>query len=281
MNIAYFPNQCAGNSGPVMDALLDCLQARGIKTQENSMTCDAAVIWSVLWQGPMTKNQQVYQHYRAANKPVIVIDVGALYRGHTWKISVNNITADGYYGHYQNLDLDRPKKLQISLANPVFNKPQIIIAAQHKKSLQVESLHSVESWINDQILALRQVTDRPILVRPHPRCGLDNSLLLPNTVVEVPTRLANTYDSFNMHFDCHAVINYNSGPGIQAAISGCRPVVDKSSLASPVGVNITQIEQPYDTDRDQWLIQICHTEYTLTEIQQGLWFQRLLPVLTH
>ena len=56
-NIAYFPLQCAKNSKPVMTAVLDCLQARGVQTQENSMTADAAVIWSVLWAGRMAGNQ--------------------------------------------------------------------------------------------------------------------------------------------------------------------------------------------------------------------------------
>ena len=78
-NIAYFPLQCALNSRPVMDAVLDCLVAAGIQLQENSWESDAAVIWSVLWNGRMAPNQQVYEHYRKQNKPVIVIDVGALY----------------------------------------------------------------------------------------------------------------------------------------------------------------------------------------------------------
>jgi len=116
-------------------------------------------------------------------------------------------------------------------------------------------------------------------VRPHPRSRLDISKLPPNTVIETPMPLANTYDSFNMHFDCHAVVNYNSGPGIQAAISGSRPVVDSSSLASPVGVNLADLEKPYDVDRYQWLTEICHTEYTIPEIQQGLWLKRIRSAL--
>jgi hypothetical protein len=99
-------------------------------------------------------------------------------------------------------------------------------------------------------------------------------------VFEDPNPLANTYDSFDMHFDCHAVVNYNSGTGIQAAISGSRPVVDRSSLAYPVSVSIAEIEQPYSCiDRDRWLVEICHTEYTLSEIQQGIWLKRLSPML--
>jgi hypothetical protein len=91
--------------------------------------------------------------------------------------------------------------------------------------------------------------------------------------------LANTYDSFNMHFDCHAVVNYNSGPGIQAAISGSRPIVDSTSLAYPVGIKLADLEAPYDVDRYQWLTEICHTEYTIPEIQQGLWLKRIRSAL--
>ena len=136
-NIAYFPSQCAQNSRPVMSAVLDYLQARGIQTQENSMESDAAVIWSVLWAGRMAPNQAVHQHYRSQNKPVVIIEIGALYRGNTWKIAVNNITSQGYYGHLDNLDWDRPAKLKISLATQLGSKPNIIIAAQHDRSLQV------------------------------------------------------------------------------------------------------------------------------------------------
>ena len=262
-----------------MNAFLDCAVAKGIHPQENSMTADSAVIWSVLWHGRMSANQQVYEHYRSQNKPVFIIEIGALYRGQTWKIALNHITSEGYYGHKENLNKDRPRKLGISLAVPVFHRPEILIAAQHHKSLQVSKLPSMEAWIYKKVLELKAVTDRPIVVRPHPRSALDNRLLPTDIVFEQPHYLANTYDSFDMHFDCHAVVNYNSGPGIQAAISGCRPIVDQSSLAYPVSVGLGEIEQPYNIDRDQWLIELCHTEYTVSEIYAGMWFDRLAPEL--
>ena len=277
--VAYFPNQCAQNSRSVMPAVLDVLQGAGFLTQENSMDCDAAVIWSVLWHGRMQPNQAVYEHYRSQGKPVIIIEIGALYRGGTWKIAVNNITADGYYGHTENLDWDRPKKLGVSLAVTAFHRPEILIAAQHQHSLQVAELPSIEAWIYKQILRIKQFSDRPIIVRPHPRSRLDIKLLPSNIVFETPNLLANTYDSFDMHFDCHAVVNYNSGPSIQAAISGTRPIVDMSSLAYPVSVSYAELEQPYLIDRDRWLVEICHTEYTLNEIQRGTWLKRILPAL--
>lgn len=278
-NIAYFPLQCALNSRSVMNAVLDSLIANGIRTEENSMTADAAVIWSVLWHGRMAPNRLVYEHYRAQNKPVIVIEIGALYRGNTWKMSVNHVNALGYFGHQDNLDWNRPKKLGISCAVNLQPRPEVVVAAQHSRSLQVINIPDMAKWVYEQVGILQSVTDRPIVVRPHPRCPLDLRKLSPIVQVQTPQKVVNTYDSFDMHYNCHAVVNYNSGPGIQAAIAGVRPVVHDTSLAYPVSVGFADIEQPYDIDRTLWLTQICHTEYTLDELKQGTWLKRLETAL--
>ena len=274
MNIAYFPNSCALNSVPVMQAILDSIRHAGHTIEQNGMEADAAVIWSALWSGRMAPNKRVYEHYRAQNKPVIIVDVGALYRGETWKIAVNHINRLGYYGHTENLDMDRPRKLKVSLAINLSKNPAILIAAQHRFSLQLANQNH-EKWIMDQIEAIRAVSDRPIVVRPHPRSPLNIATLNQTITIEKPQKLADTYDSFDMHFDYHAVVNYCSGPGIQAAISGTRPIVGTYSLALPVSVNVADLDKPYDIDRDQWLVEICHTEYTLQEITQGLWIKRI------
>jgi hypothetical protein len=258
-----------------MQAMLTSLKRAGIATKENSTNADAAIIWSVLWSGRMSANQTIWTAYRNAGKPVIVVDVGALYRGETWKIALNNITADGYYGHTKNLDWNRPRKLGISLAINLSRNPRIVVAAQHARSLQVADLASMEDWVMKQICQLKQATDRPIVVRPHPRSQLKLIDLPQNVEIEMPQKIVNSYDSYNLAFDCHTMVNYNSGPGIQAALAGTRPLVDRSSLASPVSINLENIDQPYTVDRDQWLVEICHTEYTVKEIEQGYWLDRL------
>lgn len=278
-SLAYFPLQCAQNSGPVMNALLDSASASGIKLQENSMNAEAAVIWSVLWNGRMLANRTVYEHYKSLGRPVIIVEVGSLYRGQTWKIAVNHVTSAGYYGQHENLNPDRPNQLGISLAIQLDPTPEIVIAAQHPRSLQTASIANMENWVYDTIKQLRTVTDRPIVVRPHPRARLNLSILPLDVKLITPQKIANTYDSYDMHYRCHAVVNYNSGPGVQAAIAGCRPIVDNSSLAAPVAVGLVNIEKPYDVDRTQWLIELCHTEYTVQEIAQGQWLKRLRPAL--
>ena len=274
MRVAYFPNQCALNSVPVMQAVLDSLRRAGHTIEQNSQDADAAIIWSVLWHGRMAENKAVYDRYRAYGKPVIIVDVGALYRGETWKIALNHINRLGYYGHTENLDMDRPKKLGISLAVNLSRNPAILIAAQHRFSLQLADQNH-ESWIMEQVEAIRQISDRPIVIRPHPRSPLQMDSLNKTITLEKPAKIPNTYDSFDMNFDYHAVVNYCSGTGIQAAISGTRPIVGTYSLAAPVSVAIENLDKTYNVNRDQWLVEICHTEYTVEEIKEGLWIQRL------
>lgn len=278
-NIAYFPSQVALNGGPVINAVLDGFQSAGVRSQENAWDSDAAVIWSVLWNGRMRANQAVYHHYRAQNKPVIIIEAGALRRGSTWKISVNHVNATGYYGHQENLDPNRLRKLGISLAMNLSTNPAVLVTGQHSRSHQLTGVDQ-EAWISNVIGQIQARSDRPVHVRPHPRCALDWSRLPGNIHQEAPKKLNGTYDSFNLHFDYHAVVNYNSAPGIQAAIAGARPITHDSSLAHPVSVSIADIDQPYATDRHQWLAEICHTEYTLDEITQGTWLKRIQPALT-
>lgn len=263
-----------------MSAVLDCLQASGIETQENSMTSEAAVIWSVLWNGRMAANRAVYEHYRAQHKPVIILDVGSLIRGRTWKLAVNHISSSGYYGNDVNLDPSRPFKLGISLGTLLSDNGKILIAAQHRRSLQLAGISSMEAWLVEQIKRLRNYTDRNIVIRPHPRCTLNQRALPHNVIFETPKKISNTYDNFDINYNYHAVVNYNSGPGIQAALTGTRVIVDQSSLAYPVSIPAANIELPNDIDRTDWLIKICHTEYTVDELRRGQWLSRIEPALT-
>lgn len=274
-SIAYFPTQSARNSSDVLTAISESINRRGIKLRANDFEADAVIIWSVLWSGRMAPNKEVYQHYRALGRPVIIVDVGALRRGQTWKIALDHITNQGYYGHHRDLDPDRPSKLGITLGRSVNADPSILLAAQHTSSLQVRDV-DLTGWLDKQIDKIKKVSDRPLILRPHPRCRMDiQRFQRCGIVIQQPLPVTGTYDDFDFSLNYHAIVNYNSGPGIQAAIAGARPIVDQSSLAAPVSISIGDIEHSYDLDREQWLIEICHTEYILEEISNGIWIQRL------
>jgi hypothetical protein len=243
-----------------MSAALQALTNQGYSVVPDNYDADIAIIWSVLWAGRMSKNQQVYQHFRSRNRPVICIEIGALHRGTTWKIAINNINATGYYGHQQQLDWDRPTKLGIKLKNNTHTWNRVLVAGQHNQSLQLQDVDQV-AWLLQQIQQIP--TTKQIVVRPHPRCALDQTRFPSHVIWEKPKKISNTYDSFDICWDFDAVINYNSGPGIQAAIAGVTPMVDSTSLAYNI------------VDRDRWLVEICHTEYTVQEIERGTWVKRI------
>jgi hypothetical protein len=90
----------------------------------------------------------------------------------------------------------------------------------------------------------------------------------------------NTYDDYD--FDktlkhAWAVVNWNSGPGSQAIMSGVPAFVGPDSVAAPVAnSDLSQIETPNKPDRDQWLVEISHAEWTVDEIATGNPVARLL-----
>lgn len=274
-SLAWFQNSCALNSHEPMQALLAGARSHGVKVSPNDMNADAAVIWSVLWYGRMAPNREIYYHFRKQNKPVFIVEVGTLQRNITWKISLNHVNSLGQYAHLENLDLDRPNKLGVKLEHQCNNNGKILIASQHSHSLQVAELTSQEHWINQQLQTIRAHSDRPIVVRPHPRSRIDITKLPAGIEIQQPKKIKDTYDSFDFSLDYHAVVNYNSGPGIQAAVHGVRTCVDKTSLAYPVSIDLQNIEGTYDIDRSLWFVQLCHTEYLVSELTAGIWYERL------
>lgn len=279
MKIAYFPNQTALKSESVWGPFLDGCRQVGIEPVENSYSADCAVIWSVLWNGRMRTNETVFNHYRNIQKPVFIIEVGALDRGRTWKISANHIINSGIYGNTENIDYDRGRKLGISL-QPVksVRKDSILIIGQHERSLQWQNQPTTRTWLTQKIAEIRKYTDRPVIFRPHPRHPIGPAPL-SGIIFEKPTKLADTYDKFDIEFDHHCVISHNSGPGIQAALAGTPIICDKTSLAYPVSQSISSINEVFLPDRQNWFHQVLHTEWTVDEIRQGIPQTRILNVL--
>ncbi len=276
MRFKLYKQYGAKNSQPVFDALAQGLRSLGHElVNENE---DVPVIWSVLWSGRMADNQKIYQQAKKTGKPVLILEVGNLKRGLTWRISIDNINGFGYFGNDKDLDSSRPEKLSLSLFPPKKSrKSEILIACQHIQSLQWADQPGMESWAKHKISELRQYTDRPVIVRPHPRSPF--SLSIQGATLEKPVRIPNTYDDFNIDYEYHSVINHNSGPAVQAAIRGIPIVCDISSLAYPVSDQIKNIESPILPDREDWFVRLCHTEWTIQEISSGMPMSRLMSRL--
>jgi hypothetical protein len=276
MQIAYFPNQAALNSKPVLAAFIQGCRRLGIDTVEDSLDADAVIIWSVLFAGRMSLNQKVYEHYKKQEKLIFVIDVGSLKREVLWKISLNNINGLGRWGNEKNLNLDRPATLDLILQQRGnLRRETILIAGQHGRSLQWANQLPMDQWVTNTILEIRNYSQRPIVFRPHPRFHLSYKIE-QDVQIDLPKRLPNSYDNFNIDYNHHCVINFSSSPGVQAAIAGTPVITSNASLAYPVSIRMQDIEHPPIFDRTEWFTRICHTEWLIEEIAQGIPISRLL-----
>jgi hypothetical protein len=277
MRFKLYRQYGALNSQPIFDAFALGAQSLGHSIVDDHE--DVAVIWSVLWSGRMSRNRQVYQQCRNIKKSVIIIEVGNLHRNHTWRISLNHINNLGEFANDRDLDSTRPKKLGVNLKDRGSDqRPDILIACQHSHSLQWEGMPPMKTWVENTVKQIRAKSQRKIIVRPHPRSlfGLD----IPGVTLERPRLISGSYDDFDIFYNYHCVINHNSGPAVQAAIQGVPVLCDSTSLASNLSITWDQIETPMMPDRQEWFLRLCHTEWTVEEISQGMPLARLMSKIS-
>ena len=280
MKFSLWTHNGALNSRPVFDAFSDSLVAAGHDVLYNDISADVNVIWSVLWNGRMARNEAVWNQ----DKPTIVLEVGGIKRGTTWKVGLNGINRDAYFGDYMGHDNSRSDLLKLEVTPWRSDGEYILICGQHDKSLQWKNMPRMSNWFLNTYDEIRKHTDRPIIFRPHPRCRLPHiERGLKHVYRQEPQHVSGTYDDFDMQFNnIWATISYSSNPGIHSCIAGVPSFVGNSSLAYPVANDIDflhNIEQPVMPDRTEWLNNYAYTEYTVDEIAQGIPLKRLTDKL--
>jgi hypothetical protein len=271
MKFSLFNEYGALNSKPVFTAFEQSLVNAGHQVFESDMHCDVAVIWSVLFNGRMIGNKPVWDYYRKTGRNVVVLEVGSISRGTTWRVGLNGINRSSY--RFLNSDNSRASALGLKLKPWQTNGEFILICGQHDRSLQWCNMPSMSTWFLNTYDTIRQHTDRPIIFRPHPRCKLDHiERGLKNVYRQDPIPLANTYDCYDLKFDnIWSTISWSSSPGIHSIINGVPAFVGTDSLAYDVAnTSLENIENPIMPDRNQWLNNLAWTEFTVDEIAQGL-----------
>ena len=277
MKFSLWTDYGALNSKPVFDAFANSLNNNGHNVAYNDTSADINVIWSVLFNGRMAGNKAVWEQ----QKPTIVLEVGGIKRGTTWKVGLNGINRDAYFGPSGNSS-DRVRLLGLQVKPWKYDGEYILIAGQHDKSLQWKDMPSMATWVHDTITFIRAQTDRPIIFRPHPRCPLPAiEYDFKNVKRQEPLQIKGSYDDFDMQFDnIWATVSWSSNPGIHSIINGVPAFTGPSSLAFDVAEqNLRNIENPLYGDRTQWLNDYAHTEYTIEEISQGIPLKHLTSKL--
>jgi hypothetical protein len=271
MKFSLWTQYGALNSKPVFDAFRHSLIQAGHTVHDNYPNADVDVIWSVLWSGRMSANKTIWDSAQAQRKPVIVLEVGGIVRNTTWKVGLNGINKGAFFS--AGNDITRANSLGLVLKPWRTQGDHILICGQHDRSLQWQNMPDASQWFSEIITEVRKYTERKIVIRPHPRCPIapiENQF--KNVIKQLPMKRAGTYDDYDIQFDnAHAVVSWTSNPGIRAAINGYPVFTGPNSLAHPVANHtLTDIEIPQMPDRQQWLNDYAHTEWTIQEISNGL-----------
>lgn len=280
MKFAIFPEFGALNSRPVFQSFRRGAEFLGHTVVEHDLNADVFVIWSVLWHGRMIQNREIWKIAKNLGKKILILEVGGLVRGTTWRIGLGHINNLGFFGNDYNLDLQRSEKLGIFLKNWKKSGDNILICGQHTKSEQWVNRGEPEDWLKNLVLEIKKYSDRKIVFRPHPRdtawCQKTENLGIS---IKIPQKISGTYDDFDHELDFHqawCVVSPSSNSGILSAVQGIPVFSDPDSLAYSISTkNFENIESPDNPDRSTWLERICHTEWTLSEIEQGIPISRI------
>lgn len=148
------------------------------------------------------------------------------------------------------------------------------------------SLHGTDilGWMHDTATELRRLTDRPIVLRPHPASGKrdleafaaafhgDRQISLdhpPKGTLATALR------------DCWAAVAFSSSGTVDALLRGIPAIaLDRGNIAWPVtDHDLAAIERPTLYDRERWLHELAYTQWSLDEIRDGVVWRHLRPAL--
>ena len=272
MRVCLYNEYGALNSQEVFNAFRQGLALNGDTEVKSFEEADVVVIWSILFVGRMAPNNEIWVRAKKENKPVVVLEVGALKRGVTWKVGINGINRKATF--VQPFEENRFEKLNLRLSPwKEDRKGAITIFTQRPDSEQWKGMYAVETYVQNLHKEVRKYSNRKIIVRPHPRDRITDWNLLSGLGMNfsIPKPIGvDMFDHDDIFEKTYCAINYSSGPSIQAVMAGIHTLCSQDSLAFDVSEKIENIETPLNKDRTDWCNMIAHTEWTVDEIKKGI-----------
>jgi len=147
-------------------------------------------------------------------------------------------------------------------------------------------------WVVETVEKIREYTDKPILIRVHPKQNKKNPYLMgwPKSIKDTYPKWKNVFYSDNVASNAdyrkqlhpsglyedfkraHCVITYSSNSAIESLMEGVPTyTLGDASMAWPVGLkDLSIIENlPYDIDLTQWKNDLAYTQWTNEEHKAG------------
>jgi hypothetical protein len=155
----------------------------------------------------------------------------------------------------------------------------ILVCIQRDGGFAMKTLDPL-AWAEEKIKQIRAVTNRPIIVRPHP--GESKNLNFSRfNLPGVSVTNSNTTTLLDSLSGAHSAVFFNSSASVAAVCEGIPVFVDDQSCVSWAVANkdITQIENPLEFERSQWINDLAAAHWTDEDGRAGRIYQKFLPYL--
>jgi hypothetical protein len=302
--ISYMKGIPAGNKNPEKEQVLRFFAHgasaggdNGIQSQSDRwVPSDVGVIQGYVHESSpnsphLRLRKSVIDNQKKAGKHTVIIDSNLfLYVDKTNRQHYLRYSLDGVFPTTGNYFWDNPdpkrwesisRNLGLRLQPEKTKGHHILICLQRNGGWSMKGL-DVMKWLFQTIQVLRMYTDRPILVRGHPGDKRAKQYLKINK----PGVVVSTNPDIRTDFvNCHAVVTYNSSPGVAAAIEGLPVfVLDNTPQISQAydiaNTDITKIEKPDFFDRQAWIEKISMSHWNFAELQSGQAWKHMRQFIT-
>ncbi len=248
-----------------------------------------AVILGWVTQDKTTPNvllrQQIVEEQKKIGGRTMCIDAGC------WKYAdLENrflrYSLDGPFydqAEYANKHSDSKPWKKISKSLQIDIKPwrtkgrHILICMQRDGGFSMKNLDPVV-WLDQKIKEIRQYTDRPIIIRPHPGKPQDFSKFVQSNITVMDSKSVPLTHSMHKAW---AAVFFNSSSAVAAICEGIPIFIDDSSCVAKAVANmsIKNIENPEMFERDQWLFDLAAAHWNDDDGKTGRIYQKFRPFL--
>ena len=171
-----------------------------------------------------------------------------------WRASRNHI----HYQRTKDFPNDRFKQWGVQ-PKPYTRGSKILVCPSSPTMTLWITGKTVERWVEDTVTELKQYTDRPIDVRYKPR---RNGTSGPAAALMPFEQQAQ---------DTHCVVTCISLCAVEAQLLGIATICDAQSFAADISsTKLSEIENPLQTDTQQWFNNLAYSQFTHSEIESGL-----------
>lgn len=293
---AYLKGIPARNTNPEKPALLrnfiegvNAIGDEGLLVQDSRVVeADVALIQGFVHEKSKSAphlqlRKNVFDHQINNGKRCIIADSNLfLYADPGNTKTYLRYSFDGVFpntGEYCNQDPDPQRWVKIQRDLGINLKPwrttrgrYILICCQRDGGWSMGG-QSVVPWLVQTITQIRRFSYLPIKVRFHPGDKKSKEHYQKMIKMRIPdvtySREPNLLNEFRK---AHAVVTYNSSPGVAAAIEGVPVIVldPERSQAAPVAHHsLKDLSNLREFDRSRWIEQIAQMHWTLEELRTG------------